>query len=238
MRSEMSIAPRRRASALRANHGPVCMRRGRGLTDGKRGLVLIVCLLLLAVPVGLTGQSQVFRPIQPTPPKADSSPITVTPRRVWRPWRPGPQRVNAKNSTTPWAYVAGASAVLVGALVVNRIVEHKDNAKDWGKRGQITLASETKIGRSSLPPGRYMVQHYADPSLGNEMLFEGKGNSGFVTSDQLQPSKPVLITRCRIIAMEHKATETTVIAVSDGDTPRILSLEIKGEKIAHIITQD
>ena len=166
-----------------------------------------------------------------------SSGITVTPQRI-RLWRPGPQRVNAKNTTAPWAYVAGASAVLAGALVVNRIVEHKQNAKDWGKRGQMTLATETKIGRSSLPPGRYVVRHYADPALGNEVLFEGKGKSGVTTPAGSQSSQLTLITKCRIIAMDHKADETMVIAVPDGETPRILSLQIKGEKIAHIITQE
>lgn len=237
MRGEGSIA-RQTATPLNTKRRPVCFRGRHGRIGGKREIVPAVALLLLAIPLSLTGQSQVIPQIPVTALKAGSSTITVTPRRVWTPWRPGPLRVNAKNSTTPWAYVAGAAAVLAGALVVNRIVEHRENARDWGKRGQITLASKAKVGRSSLPPGRYTVQHYADPALGNEMLFEGKGKRGFAKSDRSQSPGIVLMTKCRIIAMDHKATETIITAVPDGEALRILSLQVKGEKIAHIITQE
>lgn len=233
------ISPRRTATPLKAAEGLVYFSKPYGRSSRERRAVFAVCLLLLALPLRVAGQSQVFRGIQTTPPKAGSSAITATPQRIiWRPWRPGPSRVNAKNTTTPWAYIAGASAVLGGALVVNRIVEHKENAKDWGKRGQMTLATETKIGRSSLPSGRYMVQHYADPYMGNEMLFEGKNKTGIARSEGSQSRELTLITKCRIIAMDHKAKETMVTVVPDGERPRILSLQIKGEKIAHIITQD
>lgn len=237
MRIEGSIA-RRPATPLDGEQQPVCLHGKHGRTARKQRIVFVVGPLLLVVFLSLTGQSQVVPRIPTTPLKAGSSTITVTPRRVWRPWRPGPQRVNAQNSATPWAYVAGASAVLAGALVVNRIVEHKQNARDWGKRGQITLASKAKVGRSSLPPGRYTVQHYADPALGNEMLFEGKSKKGFARSDGPQSPELLLITKCRTIAMDHKAPETIITAVPDGDAPRILSLQVKGEKIAHIITQE
>lgn len=151
--------------------------------------------------------------------------------------RPGRFRWGSPSGSTHVAHIGVPLAVLVGVLTVNRIVEHKQDANESGKEGRITLAQDTLVGEHVLPAGQYTVQYRAYGAE-NKLYFLGKRrNPAAVLEDSPARSEAEagIWVNCRLETIDHKARKTLSTTIRDNDVPRIAWLEIKGERVAHIV---
>ena len=116
----------------------------------------------------------------------------------------------------------------------------KDHTMKAGKKGEITLTQPTKIGDITLQPGTYVVQHRVS---GNDhfvrfielkklqQLQVGEG-AGWYTYTQENNAGEV---KCRVQPAGAKIEATTVTVATEGGSPRITQVAIKGEDVLHVL---
>jgi len=109
-----------------------------------------------------------------------------------------------------------------------------------GKKGEITLQQPTKVGDITLEPATYVVQHRIS---GNDHFVrfmeikkltdlnvapESAGWYTYTTENNVGEIK------CRVEPAGATAEATTVTVATEGGSPRITQIEIKGENVLHV----
>ena len=103
-----------------------------------------------------------------------------------------------------------------------------------GKKGQITLRSETEVGDLVLKPGTYRVQHRVEGSdhvIHFEALTKGNPYYSTVAGVKGHPGE----IKCRLEPLSGKVRHTAVYTRKDGDIYRVTKVEIGGESVAHLL---
>lgn len=98
-----------------------------------------------------------------------------------------------------------------------------DQVLKVGKRGEITLSSETQVGDVLLKPGKYTLQHRVE---GADHVLH------FAAQSSRNPSADV---RCRLEPLERKAPATLMRLQDTGTSMRLVQVQIGGENVAHVL---
>lgn len=99
----------------------------------------------------------------------------------------------------------------------------QDNVLKVGKKGEITLDTQTQVGDLLLNPGRYTLQHRVDGA--DHVLL-------FVAQSRKNASGEV---RCTLEPLQHKASQTQMRLQNAGALPRLVQIQIAGENVAHVL---
>ena len=102
-----------------------------------------------------------------------------------------------------------------------------------GKKGEVSLSSETKVGDLTLPPGRYQLGH------------RDEGSNHFLHFEALTPGNPYYRKTptgkghpgevpCRVESVGRKISQTAIYLTQENGTARITKVEIAGENVAHL----
>ena len=108
-----------------------------------------------------------------------------------------------------------------------------EQTMEMGKKGEVSLSSETKVGDLTLPAGRYRLGHRVDGS--NHFIhFEGltPGNPYFQTSSTVK-GHPGEVP-CRVESVGRKISQTALYTTQENGATRITKVEIAGENVAHL----
>jgi len=112
----------------------------------------------------------------------------------------------------------------------------KEHALKVGKKGEITLSQQTKVGNVVLQPDTYVVQHRVS---GNDHFVrfvelkqvEAQTNEGNYTYTEQDKAGEV---KCRLEPAGGPIQETTVYTLTEGSVLRITKVAIKGENVVHV----
>lgn len=104
-----------------------------------------------------------------------------------------------------------------------------------GKKGDIMLSQEAKVGDITLKPGHYQIQHRV---VGTDHLIhftelKGMHTNPYYETGPTGTAHPGEI-KCRLEPMTAKASQTAVYTDDEGGIRRITRVEIKGENVAHV----
>jgi hypothetical protein len=128
--------------------------------------------------------------------------------------------------------------VLLWAVTASAAAQQKERAYKVGKKGEVTLAQQTKVGDKTLEPGTYLVQHRVSHGDHFVRLIELKqveaqsddgGNYTHTERDKVGEMK------CRLEPAAGPIKETTVYTVTDGGVLRVTKIAIKGEDVLHVL---
>lgn len=98
-----------------------------------------------------------------------------------------------------------------------------DQVLKVGKRGEVTLSSETQVGDVLLKPGKYTLQHRVE---GADHVLH------FAAESSKNPSADV---RCTLEPLEKKAPTTTMRLQNTGASMRLVQVQIGGENVTHVL---
>lgn len=135
--------------------------------------------------------------------------------------------------------LAALGCLLLWTVTATAAPAHKDHALKVGKKGEITLTRQTKVGNKVLQPDTYVIQHRV--SGGNHFV-------RFVELKQVEAQpinaeqSPYTYTeddkagelKCRLEPAAGPIKETTAYTMSDGGVVRITKVAIKGEDVIHV----
>lgn len=97
-----------------------------------------------------------------------------------------------------------------------------------GKRGEMNLDTETRVGEMTLPPGRYTLQHRVDGSDHFVRFLRVGTPSGGA------PQGPAEEIQCRLEPMEAKASGTKIYKTTEAGVTRVTKIIVGGENVAHL----
>ncbi len=111
----------------------------------------------------------------------------------------------------------------------------KQQTLKTGKKGEIHLNHETKVGDLTLKPGDYVVQHRVEGSDHFVHFIEmGKTYPAYPVSSEYAKSRPGEV-KCQLQPLDSKAAETAVYVVKQDDgTWRATKVVVRGENVAHL----
>lgn len=130
-------------------------------------------------------------------------------------------------------------AAVVGMLVINGsralAAEHGHMVK-VGKKGEVTLDKETKVGDLTLKPGRYLFQHRVEGEDHFVHFTEvTKENTYFPTTARGgEPKAHPGEVKCKLEPLTKKVEATTLTFDREDGTQRLVRAEIAGENVAHV----
>jgi len=119
--------------------------------------------------------------------------------------------------------------------------QHHDKTMKTGKKGEITLTQPTKIGDITLQPGTYVVQHRVSGNNHFVRFMELKKltelnvapeSMGWYTYTQENNAGEI---KCQIKPAGTTIEATTVTVKSDGGSPQVTQVAIKGENVLHVL---
>jgi hypothetical protein len=133
--------------------------------------------------------------------------------------------------------LAALGCLLLWTVTAAAAPPQKEHALKVGKKGEITLTQQTKVGNVVLQPDTYVVQHRV--SGGNhfvrfvelkqvEAQQTTEGNYTYTEEDKAGELK------CRLEPAAGPIKETTAYTVTDGGVARITKVAIKGEDVVHV----
>jgi hypothetical protein len=131
--------------------------------------------------------------------------------------------------------IAGFSLLLAAATVV-AAAGQKEHALKVGKRGEITLSQQAKVGDRELEPGTYVVQHRAahgDHFVRFLELKQVEYSTTEITNTYTEEHNAGEI-KCRVEPASATIRETTVYTVNEGNKLRITKVAIRGENVVHL----
>ena len=108
-----------------------------------------------------------------------------------------------------------------------------DNVIKVGKKGDIQISQDTKIGDVTLKPGHYQIQHRVSGSDHFVQFTAFKGHDSVRSWGPASPQDAGQI-KCQIEPLASKAKTTEVLTVDDAGTRRITRVVIQGENVAHV----
>jgi hypothetical protein len=133
--------------------------------------------------------------------------------------------------------LAALGCLLLWTVTVSASPAQKEHALKVGKKGEVTLTLQSKVGDIVLPPGTYVVQH---------RVSDGDHFVRFVELKQggVQPATelPYSYTekdkagevKCRVEPAAGRVKYTAVYTVTEGGVVRITKVEIRGEDVVHV----
>jgi hypothetical protein len=92
-----------------------------------------------------------------------------------------------------------------------------------GKRGEISLSTETQVGDVLLKPGKYTLQHRVEGA--DHVLHFAAQSSKNQSAD----------VRCTLEPLEKKAPTTMMRLQNTGASMRLVQVQIGGENVAHVL---
>lgn len=128
------------------------------------------------------------------------------------------------------ALMAWALALSAG-LAVAAGAEH---AMKVGKKGDVTLTKETKVGDLTLKPGRYIFQHRVEGEDHFVHFTEVTKGNPYGTSEGGVPKAHPGEIKCKVEPLSKKVKETTLFLDSEDGTQRLVRAEVAGENVAHV----
>jgi hypothetical protein len=116
----------------------------------------------------------------------------------------------------------------------------KDRAMQAGKKGEVRLDTEVRIGDMTLLPGRYTFQRRMERSNHFVRFTELTKSSAPGTKHNPNQMKSgtqgadAIEVRCIRVPLGEKVSETRIYYSDDADgTPRLIRLEVAGENATH-----
>ncbi len=134
---------------------------------------------------------------------------------------------------------AALGLLLVWTATAVAAPEQKAQALKVGKKGEITLTQQTKVGDRVLEPNTYVVQHRVSGSdhfvrfVELKQLEAQAPNAEAVPYTYTEADKAGEI-KCRVEPATAPIKETTVYTIKEGGTLRITKVAIKGEDVLHV----
>lgn len=136
--------------------------------------------------------------------------------------------------------LAGFGCLLLWTVMVAAAPKQKEHALTVGKKGEITLKQQTKVGDKVLQPDTYVVQHRVSGGEHFVRFVELKqieahgGDVGEPSHYTYTEADKAGELKCRVEHATGPIKETTVYTTSEGDVPRITKVAIKGEDVMHV----
>ena len=132
--------------------------------------------------------------------------------------------------------LATLGCLLLWTATVAAGAAQKEDALKVGKKGEITLSQQAKVGNVVLQPGTYVVQHRV--SRGDHFvrfleLKEVKYSTTEINDTYTEQDNAGEI-KCRVEPATGRIQQTTVYTVTDGGAVRITKVAIKGENVVHV----
>lgn len=135
---------------------------------------------------------------------------------------------------------AGLCSLLLWTVTTTAAPGQNVHALKVGKKGEITLTQETKVGDIVLQPDTYVVQHRVSGGEHFVRFVELKqvearqtprrgGNYTYTEQDKIGELK------CRVEPAPGPIKETTAYMVTQGGVRRITKVAIKGEGVVHVL---
>lgn len=106
--------------------------------------------------------------------------------------------------------------------------QHHEQALKVGKRGEMMLDTETRVGELTLQPGRYTLQHRVEGSDHFVRFLRVSTPSGGTPQDSPEE------IRCRLEPMDAKAQGTKIYKTAEGGVVRVSKIIVGGENVAHV----
>jgi hypothetical protein len=111
-----------------------------------------------------------------------------------------------------------------------------------GKKGDVELTAETRVGSTTLTPGHYRFQH--ELIEGQHYLVvraQSTVQSTIVgsTHHYAGPAKDeVARVACRVVSTDKKQRETALSTITEADgTRRVTQIAIRGEQGSHVVLE-
>jgi hypothetical protein len=111
-----------------------------------------------------------------------------------------------------------------------------------GKKGDVELTAETRVGSSSLTPGHYRFQHQlidgqhylvvrAQSTVRSTIVGSSHHSAG-ATKDE------VARMACLVVSTDKKQQETALYTIKETDgTRRVTQIAIRGEQGSHVVLE-
>ena len=125
--------------------------------------------------------------------------------------------------TTMFLLLIGSALTVVAADTVIKV----------GKKGDIQISQDTKIGDVTLKPGHYQIQHRVSGSDHFVQFTAFKGHDSVRSWGPASPQNAGEI-KCQIEPLVSKAKTTEVLTTKEAGVPRITRVVIQGENVAHV----
>lgn len=106
--------------------------------------------------------------------------------------------------------------------------QHHEQALKVGKRGEMILDTETRVGDMTLQPGRYTFQHRVEGEDHFVRFLRVSKPGGGVP--QNSPEE----IRCRLEPMDAKAQGTKIYKMTEDGVVRVSKIIVGGENVAHL----
>ena len=132
-----------------------------------------------------------------------------------------------------WLYLTLSAAWMSFQTAAVAAAAGDEHNMKVGKRGEISLGTETKVGDVTLEPGRYKFQHFTNGSDHSMRLREWTEDNPYSGSGAM-PRDNVAEVECRLERLNEKVRRTTARLIEEEGTRRLIRLEIAGENVAHI----
>ena len=132
--------------------------------------------------------------------------------------------------------LATLGCLLLWAATAAAAPAQKEHALKAGKKGEITLSQQTKVGNVVLPPDTYVVQHrvsHGDHFVRFLELKQVKYSTTEINDTYTEQDNAGEI-KCRVEPATGRIQQTTVYTVTDGGAVRITKVAIKGENVVHV----
>lgn len=133
--------------------------------------------------------------------------------------------------------MAGVGCLLLSAAAIAAVPQQKQHPLKVGKRGEITLTQQTKVGDKMLQPDTYVIQHRVSGGEHFVRFLELKQVEYATTeiNNTYTEQENAGEIKCRVEPTTEPIKETTAYTVNEGGVPRITKVAIKGETVWHIL---
>lgn len=149
-----------------------------------------------------------------------------------------------KNSISMMAVVALASSLVIGAGAAHA-AEARDTANHdkaghqaqdlrVGKKGEISLSSDTKVGDLILKAGMYRIEHKLNGSDHVLHFSELTRGTPYTVSGGVPKAHPGEVP-CELEPLGSKVRYTKILIDKKDGMDRLVRAEIGGENVAHIL---
>lgn len=126
---------------------------------------------------------------------------------------------------TSWISFLLVVAVILFFSAAIAAAAQKEQVIKVGKKGNITLTEDTKVGEMTLKAGQYTVQHRVQGSE-HFVHFVPAGKTAYKSG----PSE----MQCSLESLDSKASQTAVYTTREDGSSRVTKVVIRGENVAHV----
>lgn len=135
--------------------------------------------------------------------------------------------------------LASIGCVLLWSLTAAAAPAQKEHALKVGKKGEITLTHQTKVGNMVLQPDTYVIQHRVSGGHHFVRFVELRQVEAQPTNAEQAPytyteADKAGEVNCRVEPAAGPVKETTAYTVAAGGIVRITKVAIKGEDVLHV----